>query len=208
MQNVELENKLSKVVEKFEENLKNKETREKVVSLLDEFSKLERVDFIRRYSSISKYIDEICGENSNFVLFSILGKSTPEVKLLLQPIKDEEVRNWLSDVNAKYISLFEGCFPPFLNDWYRVLWTVKVDHTHGNMPFLETTVIKRNQETAFLDVPFANMLILINHWLTQMCTTKAFNISEDPEFMAQLRKTKQLVDNTIGVDKSPEQPNP
>ena len=113
MQNVEQEKQASKVIEKFEDTLKNKEVREKLTLLLDDFSKLDRVEFIRRFSAIAKYIDEICGEQSSLILFSILAKPTPDVKVLLQQIKDEELRSWLSTINAKYISQLEGCFPPF-----------------------------------------------------------------------------------------------
>jgi len=69
------------------------------------------------------------------------------------------------------------------------------------MKFLETTILKRSKESVFLDIPFTNMLILINHWLNQMCTTKAFDISEIPEFMTQLRKTKEIVDSVTLPEK-------
>ncbi len=193
----QLQEQFIKILCEFEEKLKNQEIKDKLANLIDDFSKIERSEFIKRYSTLANYVEELCGKNTAFILFDILSKSKPDVLPLLAQINDQDVREWLSELNRKYISRLEGCFPPFLNDWYRVLWTIKLDQTHGNVAFIETTILKRNKETVFLDTPFANMLVLINHWLTQICTTNIVNVTADTELKAQLEKTKKIVEQTL-----------
>jgi hypothetical protein len=158
-------------------------------SLLD----VSREDLLNRCSSLIRYIDDFCGEDSGDQLFRILSQALPDLDVTLKQIKDDKIRIWLKQLNAKYISLFEGIYPPIPNDWYRILWTTKIDVTHGNIPMIETTILKRNGESVFLEMPFLAMITLINHLLRQICETKEINVREIAEILDGLNKTREIV---------------
>jgi hypothetical protein len=172
-----------------------KKNRKRVDEILERFSTVKREDLINRYASIARYIEQICGKGTHYTLFRILSKSIPEVDKVLKEINNENVRDWLRQLNVKYIAVYEGVFPPLPNDWYRILWTTKVDFTHGNVPLIETTIMKRNGQSVFLEMPFPAMVTLINHLLRQICQTKDIDVSQIPEMRRELEKTKEIVES-------------
>jgi hypothetical protein len=198
-----LEEEVKKVTEMLENALQDKEKQRKVDEILERFSTIKREDFINRYTSIARYIEQICGKGTHYTLFRILSKSIPEVDEVLKEIKDENVRDWLRQLNAKYIAVYEGFFPPLPNDWYRILWTTKVDFTHGNVPLIETTILKRNGQSVFLEMPFPAMANLVNQLLKQICQTKEIDISQIPEMRRELEKTKEIVEAACKTEVTP-----
>jgi len=188
---------LSKIIKTLEEALMDGEKRKIVDGLLETFSKLERKELLERVSSFARYIDEICGPQTSNALFGMLSQGMPEISKSLEQIENVEVREWLRQLNSKYISVFEGIFPPLPHDWYRIFWTVKVDITHGNIPLIEVIILKRNGESVYFEMPFPASVRLTNHLLRQISGTKEINILEIPGMREELEHTKKIVESVL-----------
>jgi len=191
------DSEIKQLVATLEKSLLDEEKRTEVDDLLKRFSEIKREDFIKRYASLARYIEDLCGKDTSSVLFRILSLSVPEVEKTLEQIENDDIRKWLKELNSKYVAVYEGVFPPIPHDWYRVLWTKKVDFTHGNIPFIEATILKRNGESVFLEMPFSAMVTLINHLLKQVCETKEVKVLEIPGMQEKLKQTKEIIESVL-----------
>lgn len=195
-ENIPLE--VRKLLRTLEESLKNIDNRKKLEKLLNKFADLERVDLLNRISSFVRYIEDICGKNTANALLQSLSLSLPELNSFLSAIQDEEVRTWLHDLNFRFIQSFEGIFPPFPHDWFRVLWNVKISITHGNLPLLELTILKRNGEKAHLEMPFPASIKLVNYILQRISEAKDRTGSELKAVLSEnLENTKKIIDSIM-----------
>ena len=187
-----------KMVNDLEEALKVEDNRNKLDGLLQSFAVLQRDELLTRITSFVRYIEKITGENTSNAFLQLLSISLPELEEYLSYFKNKEVQNWLREINFKYISRFEGIFPPFPHDWYRILWSNRIDFTHGNIPILELKILKRNGEMAYLETAFPTAVKLTNYILNQILEGKN-NVA--PEFKAsiltEIEKTKQIVESIL-----------
>lgn len=180
------------------EVLKDEDKRRQVDELLDSFSHFDRTALLGKVRTFARYLGDICGQDAITPLLTIVSQAVPEVESSLKLCDDENVREWLKALNRKYIAAYEGVFPPFVNDWYRVLWTTRLDSTH-NIPFIEIRLLKRNGESVYLDMPFHNAVGLMIHQLEQMESFQKKVTGGSPALgmKTRLERLKQLADSII-----------
>lgn len=199
MSEKESSSEFNKTLKTLEEALKDKEKREKVDGLLETFAKLERRELLGRITSFTRYIEEICGHETGNALLRMLSRGLPAINKSLEQIEDAEVREWLRQLNSKYISAYEGIFPPIPHDWYRVFWSVKVDITHGNIPLIEAHILKRNGEIVYFEMPFSALVSLTNYLLGQISEAKEIDVLREQiqGLHEELEQTKKIVDSIL-----------
>jgi len=182
------------------EVLRDPAKRKKVEQLLQSFAGLDRSLLFHRISALARYLERICGKDALNALFSVITKAVPDVDPFLKMVDDEEIRRWLADLNSKYIPIYEGIVPRFPHDWYRLFWDVRVDVTHGTLPFMGLTLLKRNGETVHLDMPFEAVISLINHQLRQMKKFQEERLGAPPALgiRPQLEEAHNLINAILG----------
>lgn len=189
--------RIKELIKTLEKSLKDEEKRRNVEHLFERFSIIDRRSLQERMGTLAGYVDDICGQGTCNVLFRIVGSGMPEIKKILEQIEDPEIREWLHQLNLKYISTYEGAFPPLPNDWYRIIWTTKIDFTHGNIPLVAVTLLKRNGENVYLEMPFPSASRLINHLLKRIVGTKEIDVSQVPEIRQELEEMKRLLESSL-----------
>lgn len=182
---------------------KDPEKRRKIEQVLDSFNELDRGLLFQKAVIIARYLAKICGENAMNALLLIIGRATPEVESYLEKISDKGSREWLGNINRKYISIYEGLFFPFPHDWYRVFWNVHVDTSHGNTPCLSLTFLKRNGERVYLDMPFIRVIDTINYQLQQMKKFQEAHPEAAPGLglVEQFKQTQKSVEEILNAGK-------
>lgn len=155
------------LVKQLESALADESKRKYVEEILDNFSKFERHVLIEKVSTIIRYLREVAGDVGANILMEIVGRVPPDVDETLALFESIPVRDWARALNRNYVATYEGTFPPFQDDWYRIHWSISMNTTYG-MPFIGTRITKRNGDVVYLDQPFAAALKLMGHQLRQM----------------------------------------
>lgn len=148
--------------------LMNEENRIKLDEFVKSFIYLDRKMLLTKISVIGRTINNMFGEGTSRPVFFIISKESNRIHNLMNQIENIEIRNWLYDLNRKYIAYYEGVIPNFEHDWYRIYWATRIDATHDNIPFLSSKIVKRNGEIVYFDMPFDAALNLFIHQLRQM----------------------------------------
>ncbi|HKM50418.1 MAG TPA: hypothetical protein VJZ75_04490 [Candidatus Bathyarchaeia archaeon] len=161
------------------------------------FSTLDRPDLLDKLPTIIRYLNQICMGGSRIrtnILLDIVSRVPPELDEALKRFEDPTVKAWLENLNRKYVGLYEGVFPPFPHDWYRVSWSTSFNTSYG-IPFIAVKIIKRNGETVFLEQPLQAALRLISNYLRQIqahLNKSKTSLQEDS--LVELEQIRKLAD--------------
>jgi hypothetical protein len=165
---------------------------------LSRFSTLERSRLLDKISTIARYLTQVCGHIGANILLDIVSKSPPDVDKTLALFEDPGIKEWVQRLNRKYVAIYEGVFPPFPHDWFRISWSTSLNTTYG-VPFIGVKIMKRNGETVFLEQPFASGLKLINYLLRRIqshLNKTEGQLSDDEQ--KELEKTRELTNILLG----------
>ena len=184
-------------MKELEEHLKDEQKRRSIEEVLDRFSKFGRPDLVNRVSVIAKYLGEIIPPIESNMVLNIVSQAIPDVNQMFDMFENGAVRDWAVQLNRKFVAAYEGIFPPFPHDWFRVLWSTSMNPSYA-IPFIALTIFKRNGEIVYLEQPFATALRLIAYQLRQINTFREqtkFVFSEDTQ--KEIRDIQELTNSLL-----------
>jgi len=182
----------------LEESLKDDKIKEQLIKIIDSYIHLNRSELIYKTSIMLRQLANVIGEKQSSIMMNYISREYNDIKMLFDDVSDQNVKKWLIDLNGKYITYFEGIYPPIPNDWYRAFWMTHLDISHG-IPMLNLTILKRNGENVTLDMPFDSMIKLIKHQLSQIELFQKNTESDgrDDEMILNLKELKEIIDRIV-----------
>jgi hypothetical protein len=105
---------------KIEEAIRNNETKNSLESVIESYSKMDRISLIGKQTYLAESLNKLCGLSGTELILNLLtrGSSIGSFNLIDQ-IENSEVKAFLKRLVFKYGAQYQWFLEPFQKDWER-----------------------------------------------------------------------------------------
>jgi hypothetical protein len=152
---------------KLAEVLRNDKIRERINSILDAYSKLDKSSLILKQDLLFDDLNNTIDRSAAVALANFLDTTGDETSELISLVKDKEGKEHVKDIAARFNPVFAGYYTSYADAWFRIYWSSSFEFA-TKKPVIELKILKNSGQTLFLTMPLENHAALINQLLYQL----------------------------------------
>lgn len=179
---------LEEGVTQIEKAIQNLETKNLIESLIQSYSKLDRVALFGKTSYLAESLRKLCGNRGAELILNLLNRGSSEGAFqLIGKVESSDVKQFLEVLVMKYGAQYQWLFDPFPNDWERYNFSTKYLGT-PSIPVISIKIIDKTGRLLKLETPLTTYIDLV---VAQIEHLK--RIDEEMEDLGQPQSIQKIV---------------